>query len=242
MMNCLIVDDEPLAIDVIKNHLNRIPYLNLVNTTTSAFKAIEILNSEDVDLLFLDIQMPELTGLELLNSLQKKPLVIFTTAYQEFALESYEFDAVDYLMKPIPFDKVLKAVNKAKERTVVAQTPVLESIPPTPPEDKAAYIFVKTSYKTVRLNLCDIHFIESQKDYVIFHLENSQISSQLSLSFVEDQLPEDRFLRIHRSFIVAVDKIVEVERNTLLVNGNRMTVGANYRSKFKRLIDSKKLA
>ena len=116
-MNCLIVDDEPLAIDVIKKHVERIPFLNLTGTTTSAFEAIEVINSGDIDLLFLDIQMPELTGLELLNSLRKPPLVVFTTAYQDYALESYELDAVDYLMKPIPFDRLLKAVNKAKIRS-----------------------------------------------------------------------------------------------------------------------------
>lgn len=242
-MNCLIVDDEPLAIDVIKKHVERIPFLNVLGTTTSAFEAIEIINSGDVDLLFLDIQMPELTGLELLNSLRKPPLVIFTTAYQEYALESYELDAVDYLMKPIPFERLLKAVNKAKSRLGGSV-----SVPPKPlenPVEKAAdreFIFVKTAYKTVRIMLKDIHYIESQKDYVVFHLECENISSQLSLTSVEGQLQSKNFLRIHRSFIVAIDKISEVERNTLVVNGDRISVGANYRSDFKSVIAKQKLA
>lgn len=243
-MNCLIVDDEPLAIDVIKKHVDRIPFLNIVATTTSAFEAIEIINSGEVDLLFLDIQMPELTGMELLNSLRKPPLVIFTTAYQEYALESYELDAVDYLMKPIPFERLLKSVNKAKAR-FNASTKTVVSKPFEKPETKQEereFIFVKTAYKTVRIMLKDIHYIESQKDYVVFHLGEQTVSSQLSLTSVEGQLISKNFLRIHRSFIVAINKITEVERNTLVVNGDRISVGANYRSDFKEVIAKQKLA
>lgn len=139
-MNCLIIDDEPLAIDVIKKHVNRIPFLNILGATTSAFEAIEIINSGEIDLLFLDIQMPELTGFELLNSLRKPPMVIFTTAYQDYALESYELDAVDYLMKPIPFERLLKAVNKAKLRLAKGK---VVSVPEkkTEKENSREYIF-----------------------------------------------------------------------------------------------------
>lgn len=241
-MNCLIVDDEPLAIDVIKKHVERIPFLNLVGTTTSAFEAIELLNSNEVDLLFLDIQMPELTGLELLNSLRKPPLVIFTTAYQEYALESYELDAVDYLMKPIPFERLLKAVNKAKSRKGFVRPALAKSQQEESKEVERSFIFVKTAYKTVKIKLQDIHYIESQKDYVVFHLNDESISSQLSLTSVEKQLQSNNFLRIHRSFIVAIDKIAEVERNTIVVNGDRISVGANYRSEFKEVIAKQKLA
>jgi len=239
-MNCLIIDDEPLAIDVIKKHVNRIPFLNILGATTSAFEAIEIINSGEIDLLFLDIQMPELTGLELLNSLRKPPMVIFTTAYQDYALESYELDAVDYLMKPIPFERLLKAVNKAKLRLAKGK---VVSVPEkkTEKENIREYIFVKTAYKTVRIELKDINYIESQKDYVIFHLLNEKISSQLSLSSLCDQLDSTLFLRIHRSFIIAVNKISEVERNTVIVNGDRISVGANYRSAFKSVIAHQKI-
>ena len=242
-MNCLVVDDEPLAIDVIKKHVDRIPFLNVVGTTTSAFEAIEIINSGSIDLLFLDIQMPELTGLELLNSLRKPPLVVFTTAYQEYALESYELDAVDYLMKPIPFDRLLKAVNKAKTRLGSSKKDIAQNIPKemfSKMENKE-FIFVKTAYKTVKLMLKDIHYIESQKDYVVFHLKLEKVSSQLSLTSVESQLKGSNFLRIHRSFIIAVDKISEVERNTLVINGDRISVGANYRAKFKEIIGSQRI-
>jgi len=244
-MNCLIVDDEPLAIDVIKKHVERIPFLNLTGTTTSAFEAIEVINSGDIDLLFLDIQMPELTGLELLNSLRKPPLVVFTTAYQDYALESYELDAVDYLMKPIPFDRLLKAVNKAKIRSgfsnKISISKLQEKTVSNLAEKSTDFIFVKTAYKTVKIMLQDVHYIESQKDYVVFNLKNEQISSQLSLTYVESQLTSSNFIRIHRSFIVALDKISEVERNTLVVNGDRISVGANYRTKFKEVIGSQRL-
>ncbi|MAW65063.1 MAG: DNA-binding response regulator [Flavobacteriales bacterium] len=244
-MNCLIVDDEPLAIDVIKKHVERIPFLNLTGTTTSAFEAIEVINSGDIDLLFLDIQMPELTGLELLNSLRKPPLVVFTTAYQDYALESYELDAVDYLMKPIPFDRLLKAVNKAKIRSgfsnKIPVSKLQEKKVSNAVEKSADFIFVKTAYKTVKIMLQDVCYIESQKDYVVFNLQNEKISSQLSLTYVESQLTSSNFIRIHRSFIVALDKIAEVERNTLIINGNRISVGANYRTKFKEVIGSQRL-
>ena len=244
-MNCLIVDDEPLAIDVIKKHVERIPFLNLTGTTTSAFEAIEVINSGDIDLLFLDIQMPELTGLELLNSLRKPPLVVFTTAYQDYALESYELDAVDYLMKPIPFDRLLKAVNKAKIRSgfsnKISVSKLQEKKVSNAVEKIADFIFVKTAYKTVKIMLRDVYYIESQKDYVVFNLQNEKISSQLSLTYVESQLTSSNFIRIHRSFIVALDKISEVERNTLVVNGDRISVGANYRTKFKEVIGSQRL-
>ncbi len=242
-MNCLIVDDEPLAIDVIKKHCDRIPFLNIAGMTTSAFEAIEIINSGNIDLLFLDIQMPDLTGLELLNSLRKPPLVIFTTAYQNYALESYELDAVDYLMKPIPFDRLLKAVNKAKIRLGFSnKNAVFQPLKKKSNSEKSNdFIFVKTAYKTVRIMLQDINYIESQKDYVVFHLKNENISSQLSLTFVANQLTSHNFLRVHRSFIVALDKITEVERNTLFINGDRISIGANYRTTFKEVIESQRL-
>lgn len=237
-MNCLIIDDEDLAIDVIKKHVERIPFLNLITTTTSAFEAIEIIESQQIDLLFIDIQMPELTGLELLKSLSKQPLVIFTTAYPDYALQSYEYDAVDYLVKPIPFDRLLKAANKAKTRLSGNQP----TIPPT--EEKSSsenYIFVKTDYKTVRIDLDEIHFIESMKDYVTFHLENESIRSLLSIKSVEEQLPKDKFVRIHRSFIIVPEKIQEIERNTLLINNQRLSVGTNYKDVFKEIVDSKRV-
>lgn len=232
-MNCLIVDDEPIAVDIIKAHLEKIPFVNKVVKTTSAFEAIEIINNKAIDVVFLDIQMPELTGIELLNSLKHQPLIIFTTAYPDYAIKSYDFDAVDYLMKPIAFDKVLKALNKASLRLKeqkIKFAPVSE------------FIFVKTAYKTVKIYLTDVLYLESTKDYVTFHLKDEKITSQLTLSSIEDQLPSSLFTRIHRSYIIAIDKINEIERNTIIINGDRLSVGTNYKSSFKSLIEAKRLA
>jgi DNA-binding LytR/AlgR family response regulator len=237
-MNCLIVDDEQLAVDVIKEHVSRIPYLNLIGETNSAFEAIEILDNASVDLIFLDIQMPELTGIELLNSLSKKPLVIFTTAYPEYALESYEYNAVDYLVKPVSFERLLKAVNKAKNRLLKEKSDTLDL---SSVKDEKDYIFVKTEYKTVRIDVSDIHYVESNKDYVTFHLSNEKVTSLLTLSAVSENLPNSRFIRIHRSFIVAINKITEIERNTIIVNADRLQVGSSYRDAFKKTVNEHRL-
>jgi two-component system LytT family response regulator len=232
-MNCLIIDDEPIAIDVIKAHLSKIPFVNIVGQTTSAFEGIEIINKQAIDVLFLDIQMPELTGIELLNSLQKQPLVIFTTAYPDYAIISYDFNTVDYLMKPISFDVILKAVNKAKARM---------SENSTDSNLASEFIFVKTAYKTVKISLSEIQYLESNKDYVTFHLKDEKITSQLSLTSIENQLPSSLFVRIHRSYIIAIAKINEIERNTILINGDRLSVGTNYKEEFKKLIEANRLA
>lgn len=235
-MNCLIIDDEPLARDVIQAHVSKIPFLKLTHTAENAFEAIKILNSNPIDLIFLDIQMPDLTGLQLLKALKYQPLIIFTTAYPEYALESYEVNAVDYLVKPIPFERLLQAVGKAKNRFDGIQ-PLDYDVPST----KNDFIFVKTEYKMVRIDLQDIHYIESKRDYVSFYLENKEVSSLLSLSSVEEQLPQQDFIRIHRSFIIAIDKIKEIERNTLVVLDTRLQVGNNYREVLKKRVNEKKL-
>jgi DNA-binding LytR/AlgR family response regulator len=232
-MNCLIIDDEPIAVNVIKAHLEKIPFVNIVGKTTSAFEAIEIINTQEIDVLFLDIQMPELTGIELLNSLKNQPLVIFTTAYPDYAIKSYDFDTIDYLMKPISFDGILKAVNKAKTRL---NEKTIE------PKIGSEFIFVKTAYKTVKVLLSEILYLESNKDYVTFHMPNEKIKAQLTLSSIEGQLPINSFVRIHRSYIIAIDKINEIERNILLINGDRLSIGTNYKNEFKKLIETKRLA
>jgi DNA-binding LytR/AlgR family response regulator len=237
-INCIAIDDEPLALDVIEHHVNKIPFINLKAKISNAFDAIDYLCNNQVDLIFLDIQMPDLTGFELLNSLNKKPLVIFTTAYPNFALESYEMNAVDYLVKPIPFDRILKAVNKVKERFNVTQVPIIDSQAQSSIPD---YIFVKTEYKTIKIFLSEILYIESQKDYVTFHLNSEKVMSLLSIKSVEAFLPQDQFIRVHRSFIIAINKIDAIERNNILIQKNNIPVGDNYKEAFKVLIDCKKI-
>tara|TARA_B100000809_G_scaffold222890_1_gene232139 strand:- start:395 stop:1015 length:621 start_codon:yes stop_codon:yes gene_type:complete len=197
-INCLIIDNEPLAIDVIRTHIHRISFLNLVNMTNSAFEAIENIDSEKIDLIFTDIQIHELTGIKLLNSLAKKPLIIFTTAYPDYALQSYEMDAVNYLVKPIPFERLLKVVNKSKKRVNYKEEKIVKE------QDNNTYIFfVKTEYKTVLINLSEFFYVKSMKDYVTFHLGNEQVKSLLSINSVEKKSPISQFIGIHRSFIIA---------------------------------------
>jgi two-component system, LytTR family, response regulator len=236
-INCIAVDDEPLALDVIEHHASKIPFLNLKARLRNPFDAIELLNKGGIDLVFVDIQMPELTGFEFLRTLPTKPLIIFTTAYPEYALDSYEIDAVDYLVKPIPFERFLKAVNKVKQRLTPSSENIIQN---EKTEEKKDYIFVKTEYKTVKISLVDILYIESMRDYVIFQLKTEKISSLLSIKDVESSLPED-FVRVHRSFIVSVSKIDAIERNTITVAGKNIPVGENYREAFKTLIDKKRI-
>jgi DNA-binding LytR/AlgR family response regulator len=238
-INCIAIDDEPLALDVIEHHVSKIPFLHLKAKVCNAFDALDLLYKEKIDLIFLDIQMPELTGFELMKSIHHQPMVIFTTAYPNFALESYELDAVDYLVKPIPFDRLLKAVNKAKLRLAPIVAEVSPEINPIvlAPE----FIFVKTEYKTVKIFLDDILYIESLKDYVVFHLKTEKIHSLLSIKSVEAFLPQDNFVRVHRSFIVAFNKIDEIERNIISIGKNIIPVGDNYKDTFKILVEGKRL-
>jgi two-component system LytT family response regulator len=236
-INCIAIDDEPLALDVIGHHAEKIPYLNLSAKITNSLEAIDVLHKVKIDLVFLDIQMPDLTGFELLRTLNNKPLVIFTTAYPNYALESYELDAIDYLVKPIPFDRFLKSVNKVKQRI---STPV-ETIQTSSSRPSPEFIFIKTEYKTVKIFLDDILYIESEKDYVAFQLKNEKILSLLSMKSVEEYLPKENFIRVHRSFIVAFNKIQEIERYNIIIDKKMIPVGDNYREYFKILIDDKKL-
>ncbi len=236
-INCITIDDEPLALDVIAHHAEKIPFLNLKAKINNAFEAIDLLHKEKIDLIFLDIQMPELTGFELLRTLHHKPFVIFTTAYPNFALESYELDAVDYLVKPISFERFLKAVNKVKQRI----SHPYESSEGLINHSTSDFIFVKTEYKTVKIFLDDILYIESEKDYVAFQLKNEKILSLLSIKSVEEFLPKENFVRVHRSFIIAFNKIEAIERNTITIEKKSIPVGDHYREFFKLLIDGKKL-
>ncbi|MEY5048635.1 MAG: hypothetical protein RLZZ175_1994 [Bacteroidota bacterium] len=239
-INCIAIDDEPLALDVIEHLASKIPFLDLKAKINNPFDAFEVLHNEKIDLIFLDIQMPQITGFEFLRTLNNKPLVIFTTAYPNYALESYELDAVDYLVKPIPFERFLKAVNKAKLR-LGANTPTNELIEISSSNHNNDFIFVKTEYKTVKIFLEDILYIESLKDYVSFQLKTEKIQSLLSIKSVEEHLPHEQFVRVHRSFIVAFNKIDEIERNNITIAKKTIPIGDNYRDTFKVLVDSKKL-
>jgi DNA-binding LytR/AlgR family response regulator len=234
-ISCLIIDDEELARNLLENYIDRIPYLEIVGKCTNPLEAMAILQNQSVDLLLLDIQMPELTGIEFLKVLPQKPLVIFTTAYKEYALEGYELDVVDYLLKPFRFDRFLKAISKAgtilKENNAVEPLlPVGDNIPP----DEKAYLLVKSDFKVFRIFHQDILYVESMKEYVAYHTVRGRTLSLGSLKKLEVELPAKKFMRIHKSYLVAKDKVSALEGNQVHVGDVKLPVGSSYKVKVLR--------
>jgi two-component system, LytTR family, response regulator len=245
-MNCLIVDDEPLAIDLIEDFTQRIPFVTVVSSCKNAIEAIQVLNNKKIDLIFLDIQMPDISGIQLVQSIEQKPMVIFTTAYSEFAVESYNLNAIDYLLKPFSFERFLKAVNKAYTQfsnkiSEKKSAEIVNMNDETENKDEAGYIFVKSGYKTVRIKLSDILYIEGLKDYVKIYAGLKPILILQSLKFLEEKLPQKLFLRVHKSYIVALQKIDSIERNIIQIGEKRIPVGDSYRDEFQKAVDNMKL-
>jgi len=212
-MKAIAIDDEPVALDVVRNHSSKVPFLNLVETFTDAFKALDYLHKEPVDLIFLDIKMPDISGIDFLNSLSKKPLVIFTTAYSEHAVTSFELDAVDYLLKPFSLARFLKGCNKAHE--------LFKSRNAT---EAPEYIFVKTGFEQLRVLFNDILFVEASGNYVSFVLEDKRVLSRATFSETIEYLPDDRFVRIHRSFLINIMKVDKIERHQITIKENKLPV------------------
>ena len=223
-IRCLLVDDEPLAIRLIQNHISQIDSLEVVATCNSALKAFEILNTQEIDLMFLDIKMPHLTGIDFLKTLKNPPKTIFTTAYRDYALESYELETVDYLLKPVTFERFVKAIDKFYRQTSNAITPAKRETVTTD------YILVKSGSKHHKVNLEDIVYIESLKDYIKIHLENdTSIVSKYKLGEMEQELSVHQFLRIHRSYIINTTKITAFSSNDIDVNNQEIPIGASYK-------------
>ena len=223
MITAIAVDDEPIALDVVRSHAAKVPFLDLQATFTNAFDAIDHLRRYPVDLLFLDIKMPDISGIEFFKSLSRKPLVIFTTAYSEHAVSGFELDAVDYLLKPFSLPRFLKACNKAQEWLEIRGK-----------DTKPAFIFVKTGYDQVKVDFDAIDYLEATGNYVNFVLRDHQVLSRMTITECEALLPADRFVRIHRSFITAISKVQKIERHQLTVNGAILPVGASYLAAVKR--------
>ena len=233
-INCLIVDDEPIARQGIQSYCHKVPFLEVLATAKNALDAGQILTKESVDLLFLDIQMPELNGLDFLRSVSNAPMVIFTTAYREFALEGFELNGVDYLIKPIAFPRFLKAVNKAQEVFQHRKNPEVIK----PEEDN--FFFVKIDGKYTKICFKDILYVEGQKDYVFIYTATARFMVLISLKNVEAQLPADNFLRVHRSYIVALDKVDELEGNMLKINNSTVPLSKNLRDEvYEKLIQGR---
>ncbi|MEM1322690.1 MAG: LytTR family DNA-binding domain-containing protein [Bacteroidota bacterium] len=243
MINAIIVDDEPLALDVLETYIEKIPELNLVQRCNNALEANEALKSNDIDLMFLDIQMPQLTGVDFLKTLTKPPLVIFTTAYANYAIEGFELNAIDYLLKPISLERFMKAVNKAVEQIELQRKD--SPVAPAAEEESADFIFVKADKKLVKVKYEDIIYIEGLKDYVIIRLEVGRVITLQTMKSLEDKLPSQLFKRIHRSYIVGIDKINAIVGNMVeIVEKNQtkhLPIGKNYREELLSIINRNRL-
>ncbi|MFN0015086.1 MAG: LytR/AlgR family response regulator transcription factor [Saprospiraceae bacterium] len=226
-IRCLVVDDEELARALLQNYIGRVPNLELAAACANPLEAVGVLQQQGIDLLFLDIQMPELTGIEFLRTLTSKPLVIFTTAYAEFALDGYALDVTDYLLKPFSFERFLQAVNKAST-LLQARSGNLNANKETEQLAKD-FILVKADHKVHRIKLDDIRFIQGMREYVAFHTPSGRLLSLNALKNLEEELPEERFIRIHKSYIVAIDKIDTLEGNMVHVGKEKLPIGASYR-------------
>jgi len=235
-IRCLIIDDEPLAQRVIEKYAENIPFLEIVRKCNSAMEAIEVLHDISVDLLFLDINMPRLNGMDFLKTLKNPPLVIVTTAYAEFAIQGYELDVVDYLMKPFAFDRFYKAIQKAEELLRGREQRNLDNQEAEAPED--TFIFIKSSKKTYKVNLDEILYIEALGDYVKIYTTDKMIISYQSLKNIETLLPAALFPRIHKSFIIALSRIDLIEGNQVKIKDRMIPIGTNFKVDFERLIKS----
>ncbi len=234
MIRCIAIDDEPLAVKKIAGYIQKVPFLELVAECRSAAEAMAIMDSTDIQLLFIDINMPDINGMEFVKSLANKPYIVFTTAYSEYAVEGFQVDAVDYLLKPITFNNFLKAANKVNNLMELRANNQKESIKAT-----TSHLFVKSDYKLIRIELADIKYIESQHEYIKIHLVNSNpVTTQLSLKSIEEQLPSNQFMRVHRSFIVNLAKVTVIERNRIVFDGNiYLPVSEQYKEIFQEYID-----
>jgi len=250
-MNAIIVDDEPLARDVLETYLERMPDVNLVATCSNAFEANQALKDNQVDLMFLDIQMPQLTGMDFLRTLQNPPMVIFTTAYSEYAIEGFELDALDYLLKPISFDRFVKAVNRAKEQKNL-QTGGAESAVATEPADAQGesdleedFIFVKADKKLIKINYDDVLYIEGLKDYVIIRCNDNRVITLQTMKSLEARLPSKIFKRIHRSYIINMSKVEAVMGNMIEITEKgakkHLPIGKNYREELQGMVNKNRL-
>ncbi len=235
-ISCLAIDDEPLAVKKIAEYIQKTPFLELVAECRNAHEAMEILDKNSIQIIFIDINMPDINGMEFVKSLTVRPYIVFTTAYSEYAVEGFEVNAADYLLKPISYGSFLKAANKIKD--VIGLS---EGNQKSLHLSTANHIFVKSDYRLIRINFTDIKYIESMHEYISINLEGSKpILTLMSMKSIEGQLPEGQFMRVHRSFIVNLLKISLIERNRIIFDGKvYIPVSDQYKAKFQEYIDTK---
>ncbi|TDO21500.1 LytR/AlgR family response regulator transcription factor [Pedobacter duraquae] len=243
-LKCIAVDDEPLALDIIEDYISKVPFLELVKRTENAIEALQLVQAGGIDLVFLDVQMPELTGIQFLKIASGKSNYILTTAYSQYALESYDLNVSDYLLKPIAFDRFYKAVEKVHNLVKVAEPvaapqPILTSAPFSaniqPVQD---FIFVKTEHKIQKIELDDILYIEGLKDYISIYTKAERVITLQNMKKMEETLPSTQFIRVHKSYIISLDKIESIERSRITICGKIIPIGDTYRDEFFKRIDN----
>ncbi|GHC51192.1 LytR/AlgR family response regulator transcription factor [Ulvibacter litoralis] len=237
-ITCVIVDDEPMALNLVESYVEKTPFLNLKKKCSSAIEAMEFLKEQPVDLLFLDIQMPDLTGIEFSKMLPKNTRVIFTTAFDQYALEGFKVEALDYLLKPFDYAEFLAAANKASTWFSMVNGKVETTL-----SEQKEFLFVKSEYKQLRIKLSDVLYFEGLKDYIKIWLKDNPkpILTLMSLKSLQEELPESHFMRVHRSFIVSLKNIEVIERSQIIINNQRITVSEQYKPKFLEFVANNSL-
>lgn len=238
IIHCIAIDDEPLALEKMEDYISKVPFLKLEAKFDNAISAIEFLKEQEVDLIFLDIQMEGLSGIQMLEALKVHPKVILTTAYDKFALKGYELDVTDYLLKPIAFERFLKAVDKVYEIIQVKQRMAPHPEVVTKAATRDEFIFVKTEYRLEKITYKDILFIEGMKDYLRIHTADKRIMTLMSFVKMEQIMPSDLFVRVHKSYIVSLEKIQSIERNHIRINEHHIPIGESYRKSFWKMLQS----
>ena len=231
MLKCIAIDDEPLALELLEDNIRKIPYLQLEGVYSSSIEAIKTLQEHPVELVFLDIQMPGLTGLQLIQSLSVKPMFILVTAYEKYALDGFDLNVVDYLVKPVSLDRFIKASNKAFELYQLKNNKKT-------PEERPAYFFINVDYSQLKIVYSDIMWIEGLKDYIKIFLKSSgkPIVARMSIKAMEDQLPEQQFARVQKSYIVSKDYITAIRKNSIFIGNNEIPVGDNYKEAVEKIL------
>jgi DNA-binding LytR/AlgR family response regulator len=241
-INCIAIDDEPLALDIIRDYCSKVTFLNLLRTFDNAIESIDYIRSNKIDLIFLDIQMEELTGIQLLNALKTKPFVIFTTAYERYAIQGFELDVVDYMLKPISFERFIKGVNKVCERMQLdAGGPVKTENGKSKPAEPS-FFFVKTETRMERIENNEVLYVEGMGDYWRIVTKTRRIMTLMNAKKLEEVLHEPQFCRVHKSFFIALDKIESIERNRIKIGDQYIPVSETYHKAFFDLVERKKLA
>ena len=225
MLRCIAVDDEPLALELLEDNISKVPYLQLVAKCSNAMEAMKVLQQQPADLIFLDIQMPGLTGLQFIQSMTEKPMIILITAYEKFALEGFNLDVTDYLVKPVSLDRFVKACNKAKELYELKNRPNKDA------SSNPDYFFVNVDYSLLKINFNDIRYVEGLKDYIKIHLKSSSraIITRMAMKAIEEELPVAKFLRLHKSYIVSLEHITAIRKNSVFLDEMELPVGENFR-------------